>query len=467
MRMRDFLLPLLGACAVLSLTACDDKEGIGTGGTGGAGTTTETGGTGGTGAAGGTGGTGGSGAAGGTGGGEPAMVAEGYYFAVDAATNGWQVTVVDPAKAAPVVATLAFDDLAALTGPNGNAKGPSWGDPVASPDGARIFVNATNADRVAVIETATPSLETLLTVGKRPLHIYNPNHGDEIWSHADDEGAFYVIGVNTLTVSAPVVAAQKGTGHGKLVYGEKIGTQYYATNTNDPGGYAIDGAAKTVAPMIALCGAPCADDPGTPEDESMNTCGGTHDKVFNPGKSWVVFQCSGATADHVAFVDTTTNTVVSDMVPMPVSAFAPTPDGAYILVFDNKNDLVKVWDTAAPDHDGVTFDAEATITGAASGRGTDFRKNEAGEWEAWIPQSTGTKLVVMNLKSMEQTEIEIGTLSPPAGASSVTRRGGLAGDWFFTNNDAGAVMVNVTTKEVVQGPAAGNVTRILAVDKHH
>jgi hypothetical protein len=218
--------------------------------------------------------------------------------------------------------------------------------------------------------------------------------------------------------------------------------------------------------MIGLCGAPCVDDPNTPEDESKNTCGGTHDKVYNPKKNWAVFQCSGATSGKVAFVDTKTNTVVQDLVPMAVSAFAHTPGGEYIIVTDNGNDLVNVWDTGAPGHDGVAFDATAKIAGSASGRGVDFRQNDAGEWEAWIPQSLGTKLVVLNLKTVEQKEIEIGVLSPPPGGSSVTRRGGIAGDWFFTNNDAGIVMVDVKTHEVKAGPPAGNVTRVLALTRH-
>jgi hypothetical protein len=114
----------------------------------------------------------------------------------------------------------------------------------------------------------------------------------------------------------------------------------------------------------------------------------------------------------------------------------------------------------------VKFDASVKITGSASGRGIDFRQNDAGEWEAWIPQSLGTKLVVLNLKTMVTEEIEIGVLSPPPGGSSVTRRGGIAGDWFFTNNDAGVVMVNVKTHEVKAGPPAGKVARVLAVSRH-
>jgi hypothetical protein len=153
----------------------------------------------------------------GTGGSSNEAKSRGYYFAVDAVANAWTVTVVDPTTAKPTVTTIKVDDLAAITGPAGNDKGPGWGDTIASPDGKRVFANASNADRTLVIETATQSIETLLKVGGKPLHIYNPNDNKEIWAHNDNDGSFSVINTDTLAVSAPVVAALKSTGHGKLV----------------------------------------------------------------------------------------------------------------------------------------------------------------------------------------------------------------------------------------------------------
>ena len=384
----------------------------------------------------------------------------GYYFAVDTVANTWTVTVVDPTAPKPVVATLVVDELAALTGAAGNKMGPGWGDSIASPKGDRVFANAANADRTLVIETATPSVETVLKVGGKPLHIYNPNDNGEIWAHNDTDGSFSVINTTTLAVAAPVVASLKNTGHGKLVYGSQLGTKYFATNTNDPGGFSLD-ATTHAATFLSLCAKPCVDDPATPVDESLSKCGGTHDKAYNPKTNQIVFQCSGVTNGTVAFVDGTTGAVVKDLVPIVLGGFAKTHDNKYILAFDNGTDAVKVWDTAAAGHDGIKFDATATIKGAASVRGTSFLDNAQGEVEAWIPESTGPKLVVLNLKTLAQTEIEIGTLSPPPGSTSVTRRGEIAGDWYYTNSDTALVMVNVKTKAVVQTALpSGSIQRV-------
>ena len=412
--------------------------------------------------------TGGGGAGGdstGGGGSAPGPRGYGYYFSVDGSANAWGVTVVDPTAADPVIATLSADDLSALSGPAGNDQGPAWGDAVASPDGSRVFVNASSVDRVAVIETDTPSFETLLTVGGRPLHIFNPNHNGEAWAHNDADGTFHVIDMTTLSLSGPVDVGLAGTGHGKLLYAEQLGTHYFATNTNDPGAWSIDGATQDTT-FIELCAQPCADDPNTPEDESLLTCGGTHDKTYDAGTDTAIFQCSGATGGHVAFVDPATLMVTGDLVPMVVSAFAHSPDHRYVLVFDNDGDAVNVWDGDAEGHSLADFDATVTITGNASGRGTDFRQNGEGAWEAWIPQSQGTKLVVLNLASFEATEIEIGALSPAPGESHFTRRGGIGGDWFFTISDEGIVMVHLDTHEVVTAPApAGVVQRVNGLTK--
>ncbi len=447
----------MGVSALFTTLACSSSD---TGATGGGSSTTAT-----TSTSSGNGGTGGgdttsSSTSSGTGGSAAVAKSRGYYFAVDSTTNAWTVTVVDPTTGEPAVTTIKVDDLAAITGPAGNNKGPGWGDTIASHDGKRVFANASNADRTLVIETATQSIETILKVGGKPLHIYNPNESKEIWAHNDNDGSFSVINAETLAVAAPVVAALKNTGHGKLVYGLELGTKYFATNTNDPGGFALDPTTHA-ATFLSLCAIACVDDPATPADESLNKCGGTHDKAYNPKTNQIIFQCSGVTDGKVAFVDAASNAVVKDLVPMVLGGFARTHDSKYILAFDNTTDAVKIWDTAKPGHDGVAFDATATITGAASVRGTSFRENAKGEVEAWIPQSTGTKLVVLNLKTMEQTEIEIGKLSPPPGSTSVTRRGEIAGDWFYTNSDNALVMVNVNTRATLTAaPPAGAIQRV-------
>ena len=379
-----------------------------------------------------------------------------WYFGSDAEANVWSVTLLD--SAAPEQPdTLALDELATLSGSAGNDAGPSWGDAILSSDGSRIFVNATSVDKVAVFDVASGSLEAVLDVGARPVHLYNPNHGDEIWTHADGEGAFYVIDQGTLAVSEPVVAALADAGHGKLVYAEDLGSKYYATNTNDPGAFVIDGAAKTDGTHIPLCGAPCEDDPDS-------TCGGTHDKAYNPGMGWALFQCSGVSGGNYAFVDASTDEVVHDLVPI-TGGIANTPGGEYILVIDG--DLVQIWDTSAANHDGLTFDATLTLSGHPSDRGTEFRQTDDGGWEAWMPQNEGSKVIVVDLDSRATEEIEIGSLTPPPDAGHFARRSALGADYFFNANDQGVVMIDLETHELTQGLAVDAVARIIPLAADH
>lgn len=375
-----------------------------------------------------------------------------WYFGSDAATNVWSVAIVDSA-AHEDPDTFEIDELAALSGSAGNDAGPSWGDAIVSSNGARIFANATTIDKVAVFDVASGSLEAVLDVGARPLHIYNPNHGNEIWTHADGEGAFYVIDQITLEVSGPIAAGLTGTGHGKLVYGEELGSKYFATNTNDPGAFVLDGAAKTDGIHIPLCGVPCADDPDS-------TCGGTHDKAYNPGMGWALFQCSGDSGGTYAFVDAQTDAVVQDLVAIN-GAIASSPGGEYILVIDG--DLVQIWDTGAAGHDGITFDATLTLSGHPSDRGTEFRQTYDGGWEAWMPQNDGSKVIVVDLDSRATEEIEIGKLTPPPDAGHFARRSALGSDYFFNANDEGIVMIDLETRELTQGPATDAVARIVPI----
>lgn len=377
-----------------------------------------------------------------------------WYFSADAETNTWHATVTEPDTNREVT-SFTIAELGQLSGPSsdgGNEAGPAWGDAIVGPDGRRVFINAMNVNRVVVLDAVENTLDALLEVGERPVHIYNPNHNDEIWTHVDGIGAFHLIDPVTLEVSAPLTAALTDSGHGKLLYSHELGTKYYATNTNDAGVFPIDGEMRTVGAMISLCGQPCADD-------AEQTCGGTHDKIYNPRMNWAIFQCSGVSRNHYAFVDAETDEVVHDMVAMSGSV-AHSPDYAYILLFGG--DEVQIWDTNAAEHDGLTFDATVTIEGAPNARGTEFRQNSAGQWEAWIPLTAAPSLAVLNLSTMDVELLEIGVLTKPEGASHFGRRAALGEEWLATYNDDGAVFINLETRDVVQGPAIpGLVSRVM------
>lgn len=386
-----------------------------------------------------------------------------WYFGTDPEANAWIVTIVDASDPA-IVEQIEVEDLALLSGPDGNDAGPGWGDAIVSSDGARVFVNATNIDRVAVFEVATRSLEAVLDGGGRPVHIYSPNHGTEIWTHADAEGAFHVFDQTSLASTGPIVAALEATGHGKLLYSGALGTKYYATNTNDPGAFVLDGDAKSDGTYLQLCAQPCEDDPETPEDESEDLCGGTHDKAFNPTMNWAIFQCSGATGDHYAFVDAATDAVVHDLVPM-AGGVANTPGYEYTLLL-HADMGVQIWDTQADGHDGLEFDAVVAVADRPSDRGTEFRQLGDGAWEAWVPQNEGRHVVVINLATRETEEIDIGTVTVPDGVGHFARRSAIGGGWFFNFNGDGAVLVDVETHGVVQGPSIPFTSRIAFVDAH-
>ena len=376
-----------------------------------------------------------------------------WYFGADAETNSWTVAVIDPTNPSELAKSFTIDELSALSGPEadgGNDGGPSWGDALTSTQHSRIFVNSRSVAKVVVIDTAAQNVETILSVGERPVHTFNPNHGSEFWVHADGPGAFYVIDENSLAVSEPVVAALNNAGHGKLLYAEELGTKYYATNTNDPGVFPIEGSTKTTGDIITLCDVPCTDDPETMEDESTQTCGSTHDKAYNPQMNYVLFQCSGDARGKYAFVDASTDEVVQDLVDISGS-IAHTKGNEYILAING--DVVQIWDTAAPEHNGIDFDSTVTIEGEPSARGTKFRKNDADQWEAWIPLTADTQVAVLNLSTNEVELVEIGTLTKPEGARHFSRRAAMSDTWFFTYNDAGAVIVNLETRAVTNGPA--------------
>lgn len=332
--------------------------------------------------------------------------------------------------------------------------GPRWGDAVASPDGRRIFVNALNADALVVLDAVSGRVERTFEFdwGDRPVHLYNPNHGREMWVHLDGKGSFFVVNAETLEVLAglgrlvPGTSPERGTGHGKLAYGRQRGEDYYATNTREPAVFAIDGANKSITGKLTVCGTPPVDDPTTPVNESLGPLeGGTHDKAFLPGPGLFAFQCTRGAG--YAFVNPATQTVVADKVPM-TGSIAASPEGDVVVCINGDSDRhqVQVWESADPQDNGYRFDWTATVGGGPSAGGTHFHRRTDGVWEAWIPQTGGTELAVLDLKTRKSEMIAIGRLTTPASARHFSRRGAMGAAAFYTYNDAGIVRVDVDTR---------------------
>ncbi len=372
--------------------------------------------------------------------------------------GAWWVAAVSPTDGTTLAVT-EIAELAALSGTDA----PGWGDAVVGPDGRRLFANARSVGRVLVLDADTLAVEAVLEVGPTPTHIYNPNHSSEIWTHSDVEGSFYIIDADSLTVSGPLSAALAGSGHGKLAYGEGLGDAYFATNTNDPGVFPIDGAARTVGDIINVCGVPCDDDPATVTDETLSLCGGTHDKGYNPATDWVFIQCTGGRG--FSFIDAADGTVVEDMRPVTGSV-AQSPDQSITLIIDGKraDGQVQVWNTDAAGHDGLNFDGYVTVV-APSARGVQFRADGAG-WQAWIPETGGDGLVVADMTSYAAERVVIGPLTAPPGASHFSRYAALGTAALATYDDAGVVVVSTDNLTVTHGDALpGAVARVVYVEE--
>ena len=110
-----------------------------------------------------------------------------------------------------------------------------WGDVVSSPDHKLLFANDRTNNAVQVISVDSLKVVKSIPVGERPVHTYNPKGRNEIWTHSDNEGTFYVIDIGSLTVKHKVMAASDAAkgGHGKLLWSSDLGDKAYATNTLD------------------------------------------------------------------------------------------------------------------------------------------------------------------------------------------------------------------------------------------
>ncbi len=376
-----------------------------------------------------------------------------YYFWQDAETNTWGVTVADSeSDDFSVIKELTFPELSAITAlenEGGNGEGAAWGDAIVSNDGKRIFVNARNADKVVVIDTESYEVETILDVGDRPVHSFV--YGDELWVHVDGDGGFNVINQDTLEVSEFIATNTVGTGHGKLLVSEELGENTYVTNTREPAVFPINVETREVSPPIEIAG-------GNPDI-------GTHDKGYDPATGLAFFQLTGN--NGFSFIDAQTNEVVYDKVPM-LGRITHTPNDEYILILNaaaEENDI-GIWNTTLDTHTQPEFDAEVTIGGGVSYSGTEFYQ-DGSDWEAWIAQTEGDNVAVLDLSTNDVEYIPVGDLTVPEGARHFSRIGEIDEDFFFTYSDEGAKRIDLDTYEVSDGfTLPGQVSRMAVVDTY-
>ncbi|MGQ0536170.1 MAG: hypothetical protein ACT4PT_08865 [Methanobacteriota archaeon] len=197
------------------------------------------------------------------------------------AFSPYQIAVYNPLVSEPVH-RIPVDNL-------------SFGDAVVTADGSKVLVNEQTKSEVLVIDTASRAIVKNVPVGQRPVHIYNPRFGNEVWTHADGDGTFYVIDTASLNVTHRVPASANATGptgHGKLLWAPELGNKAYATNTGDAAVHVIDLAAHRATGTIP-------------------TCQGTHGTSYARRTGFAFFACGGP--QKVSVVDTRTDSFVKDL----------------------------------------------------------------------------------------------------------------------------------------------------------
>lgn len=315
-----------------------------------------------------------------------------YAFAPD------RIAVIEP-ESAEVVTELDADFQEA-----------DWGDILSSPDNRRLFANHANAAQVLVIDTEAHEIETRLDVGPDPTHMYHPRES-EIWTHADEDGSFYIIDIDDLQVTDKVTAAQEDAGHGKLAYHEELGDIGYATNTNDPGVHIVDLEAKEVTGFIE-----------THDD------GGTHAKRYNPVSGHVYVE--GTRDSRTAVVDPEENTTIDHF--DIVGHIYNTPNDEYV-VWVNEEQGVHVLDPEQGD-----FVAEIPVEG---GPDKIFFHEEDDTVYGFTANTQNSKAAVIDFDQLEVvTEVEAGDILRPEGAEFLHRGGLTADGWFVTPASGGGVV---------------------------
>ncbi|WP_248910976.1 YncE family protein [Halocatena marina] len=295
-----------------------------------------------------------------------------------------------------------------------------WGDPLLRPDNRRLFVNDGTNAQVIVINTEEQQIETRLDVGPDPAHIYQPLN-NEVWTHSDEEGAFYIIDMTDLSVIDKVIAAQENTAHGKLAYHEQLGTTGYATNTNDPGIHVIDLEAKENTGFI----------------ETHNE-GGTHAEKYNPVSNRLYVEGTGDARTAVVNPDKGSVETHYDL----VGQIFNTPNDKYV-VWVHEEQGVSVLDAEQGE-----FVAEISVEG---GSDKIFFHEEGDTVYGFTANTQNSKAAVVDFDQLEVVDtVEVGDIHRPEDAPFLHRSGLTADDWFVTpaSGDNVVSIVDASAREL-------------------
>ncbi len=272
----------------------------------------------------------------------------------------------------------------------------TWRDPQITHNSRYIFTVAQRPSQVHVIDTGTRRWKEAIDVGPGVNHIYHP-FDDEIWVHADEEGAFYIIDVDNLNVTEIVNASLEEEGHGKLLFHEDMGKTGYATNVSDPGLSVIDmdGYERT-------------------EFIEFGDAGGTHYKAYGPRNGLAYVEYFRGTV----VVDTDTNEIVDEL--DSTGGMFISPDGERLAIVGNDISLFDI----------TNDDSEFIETIVIDGDPGTLRFAPDGD-HAFVTIADRGEIVVVDLTGLETIDrLEAGE------TNSRNRMGVTSEQYFITPADA-------------------------------
>ena len=282
-----------------------------------------------------------------------------------------------------------------------------WGDPRITADYSEIYVIRESPSQVLVIDTEGREIVDEVDIGPGPTHMYHPND-DEMWAHADDEGAFYVIDTDSHEVAEIVQSGLENEGHGKLLYHEDFGSMGYATNVNDPAALIIDLEAYERTDYIEL----------ENEDE------GTHYKAYSPETGLAYFEFG----DETVVVDLENNEILERL--DFSGGMYLSPDEQVLGVLDG--DTIRFLDATSEDSDELG--AVDVDDGPDALR---YHEADDGTLYAFTAHTQTDQGSIIDVEELEIVEtVDIGDIVRPEGARFLHRTGVAGGGYFITPADA-------------------------------
>ncbi|WP_049927271.1 YncE family protein [Halopiger goleimassiliensis] len=296
-----------------------------------------------------------------------------------------------------------------------------WGDARLTHDERKLFAVESGNNRVGVVDTDARAFVDWVDVGPGATHAFHPVD-DEIWVHADAEGRFYVIGVDSHEVEHVVQSGFDVSGHGKLIHHDEIYPTAYATNTDDSALHVIDLEAHERPDSIEAVG-----------DE-----GGTHYAMYAPENGLVYVERSGG--DDMPVVDPATDEVVDRLDINGGLSIGPNLERLAVWEGDQVHFI-----------DATDEDSEILGTLDLEGRGPDDVDyfEEDGTLYAIVANTTSSEVSVVNVDDLEiVAHVAAGSISRDG--EHLHRSGTLAdGNYFTTSGADGTVpIIDVGAREL-------------------